>query len=390
MVAELVIDRTMLEQIRANLAAQLGSQDEHVSSLEEAVSGIPRRTTERQDEIMKARLLPIGNVFSRFPRMLRDLSQKAGKQIDFRMSGGETELDRSVLEYIADPLIHILRNAVDHGIEAPADRTAAGKPVMGTVDLSARHEENHIVIDVTDDGRGIDPVKVKAAALRKGIITEEAATRMSDREALELIFASGTSTAEKVTDVSGRGVGRDIGKTNIERLNGSVEIRSKVGVGPTMRVRLPLTLAIIQALMIASRDRVFAVPLTAVEETERRPRKDISTVQGRATIVVRDRVIPLLDLSGSLKYNSDRGRPPEDGEDQIYIVIVSVGERSAGLVVDRLIGEQEVVIKSLGKFIGEVRGISGATILGDGTVALIADVGAILELAIESVQGAAV
>lgn len=390
MVAELVIDRTMLEQIRANLAQHLGGQDENVASLEEAVSGMRRRTTELQDEIMKARLLPIGNVFSRFPRMLRDLAQKAGKKVDFQVSGGETELDRSVLDFIADPLIHILRNSVDHGIEKPEDRVAAGKPETGSVDLSARHEENHIVIDVVDDGRGIDPERVKAAAVKRGLLSEDAASRMSRKEALELIFAPGTSTAEKITDVSGRGVGMDIVRTNIERLNGSVDIHSEIGVGTTMRIRLPLTLAIIQALMVQSRGRYFAIPLSAVEETERRSISTVSTVQGRQTIVVRDRVIPLLSLAGSLRYNSDADRSNRDDSDMIYVVVVSVGERLAGLVVDRLIGEQEVVIKSLGKFIGEIRGISGATILGDGTVALISDAGAMLEMVIEDVQGVAV
>ncbi len=390
MVAELVIDRTMLEQIRANLAMRLGGQDEHVASLEEAVSGIRRRTTELQDEIMKARLLPIGNVFSRFPRMLRDLAQKAGKKVDFQVSGGETELDRSVLDFIADPLIHILRNSVDHGIETPEDRIDAGKPETGTVDLSARHEENHIVIDVVDDGRGIDPERVKAAAIKRGLLTEEAASRLNRREALELIFAPGTSTAEKITDVSGRGVGMDIVRTNIEKLNGSVDIHSEIGVGTTMRIRLPLTLAIIQALMVQSRGQFFAIPLSAVVETERRNLSTVSTVQGRQTIVVRERVIPLLSLAGSLRYVSDVGAKDQDENGMIYVVVVSVGERIAGLVVDRLIGEQEVVIKSLGKFIGEIRGISGATILGEGTVAQISDVGALLEMVVEDVQAAAV
>ncbi|MBD3177431.1 MAG: chemotaxis protein CheA [Armatimonadia bacterium] len=383
-VAELVIDRTMLEQIRASLAQQRGTQDDIVARLEESVSGIRRRTTELQEEIMKARLLPIANVFNRFPRMVRDLAKKAGKEIDFQVSGGETELDRSVLEFIADPLIHILRNAVDHGIEPPDVREEAGKPRKGAVDLNARHEENHIVIEVTDDGRGIDPEKVKAAAIRRGQLTEEVAARMSRREVYDLIFAPGTSTADQITDVSGRGVGMDIVKTNIERLNGQIDIQSQVGVGTTMAVRLPLTLAIIQALMVSSRQRIYAIPLSAVEETERRPRSDVDTVRGRETITVRDKVIPLIDLSGALSYS--REVPPPEESDQLYIVVVSVGEKLAGLIVDRLVGEQEVVIKSLGKFIGEIHGISGATILGDGTVALIVDVGALLNRVVDEIQ----
>jgi two-component system chemotaxis sensor kinase CheA len=383
-VAELVIDRTMLEQIRASLAQQRGAQDDIVARLEESVSGIRRRTTELQEEIMKARLLPIANVFNRFPRMVRDLAKKAGKEIDFQISGGETELDRSVLEFIADPLIHILRNAVDHGIEPPDVREEAGKPRKGAVDLNARHEENHIVIEVTDDGRGIDPEKVKAAAIRRGQLTEEVAARMSRREVYDLIFAPGTSTADQITDVSGRGVGMDIVKTNIERLNGQIDIQSQVGVGTTMAVRLPLTLAIIQALMVSSRQRIYAIPLSAVEETERRPRSEVDTVRGRATITVRDKVIPLIDLSGALSYS--REVPPPEDTDQLYIVVVSVGEKLAGLIVDRLVGEQEVVIKSLGKFIGEIHGISGATILGDGTVALIVDVGALLNRVVDEIQ----
>jgi two-component system chemotaxis sensor kinase CheA len=383
-VAELVIDRTMLEQIRASLAQQRGAQDDIVARLEESVSGIRRRTTELQEEIMKARLLPIANVFNRFPRMVRDLAKKAGKEIDFQISGGETELDRSVLEFIADPLIHILRNAVDHGIEPPDVREEAGKPRKGAVDLNARHEENHIVIEVTDDGRGIDPEKVKAAAIRRGQLTEEVAARMSRREVYDLIFAPGTSTADQITDVSGRGVGMDIVKTNIERLNGQIDIQSQVGVGTTMAVRLPLTLAIIQALMVSSRQRIYAIPLSAVEETERRPRSEVDTVRGRATITVRDKVIPLIDLSGALSYS--REVPPPEDTDQLYIVVVSVGEKLAGLIVDRLVGEQEVVIKSLGKFIGEIHGISGATILGDGTEALIVDVGALLNRVVDEIQ----
>jgi len=380
LVAELVIDRTVLEQVLVDVNAQSGKQSDVASSLEEAVTRIGRRTSDLQDEIMKARMQPVDTVFSRFPRMLRDLAHKAEKRIDFQIVGGETELDRSVLEVIGDPLIHMLRNSVDHGIERPEDRKAAGKPEVGSIVLSARHEENYIVIQVDDDGKGIDPVRVRQLAVERGLMSREAAERMSDREAVDLIWAPGFSTAEKVSDVSGRGVGMDIVRNNVERLNGRIDVQSIVGQGTSMSVRLPLTLAIIQSLLVRAQGRVYALGLTCVQETERRQVSEIQTIQGAETVVLRGRVLPLIRFDWCYHYT----RPaPSTGarNGRIFIVVVRVGEREAGIVVDELIGEQEIVIKSLGGFIGDVRGVSGATILGDGTVALIVDAAALLDKA---------
>ncbi len=380
LVAELVIDRTVLEQVLLDLTAQSGKQSDVASSLEEAVTRIGRRTSDLQDEIMKARMQPVDTVFSRFPRMLRDLAHKAGKRIDFQIVGGETELDRSVLEVIGDPLIHMLRNSVDHGIELPEERKAAGKPEVGSIVLSARHEENYIVIQVDDDGRGIDPARVRQRAVERGLLSREAADRMSDREAMDLIWAPGFSTAEKVSDVSGRGVGMDIVRNNVERLNGRIDVQSIVGQGTSMSVRLPLTLAIIQALLVRAQGRVYALGLTCVQETERRQLSEIQTIQGAETVVLRGRVLPLIRFDWCYHYT--RPAPATGARNgRIFIVVVRVGEREAGIVVDELIGEQEIVIKSLGSFIGDVRGVSGATILGDGTVALIVDAAALLDKA---------
>ena len=384
LVSELVIDRTVLEQVRTDLASRLGRQGEVASDLEDVATRIARRTTGLQDEVMKARMQPVDTVFSRFPRMVRDLAQRAGKRIDFQVQGGGTELDRSVIEVISDPLIHALRNAVDHGVESPEERVAAGKPETGSIVLAARHEGSYIVIEIRDDGEGIDPERVKRVAVSRRVITQEQADRMSDRETIELVFASGFSTAKEVTDVSGRGVGMDIVRTNIERINGRVDIQSVVGRGTVTSIRLPLTLAIIQALLVRAGGRTYALPLVSVQETERRARTDIQTNQGGETVVSRDRVLPLIRFSSALRFNRWQA---ESDEDRLFIVVVAVGDREAGIVVDHLIGEQEIVIKPLGSFIGDVRGISGATILGDGTVALICDVGALLGKVVDGKRG---
>ncbi|HEX3032340.1 MAG TPA: chemotaxis protein CheA, partial [Bacillota bacterium] len=369
LVGELVIDKTRLAQIVGSLETKV-ENNEYSEDLARTSIHIGRVTTMLQEEIMKARMIPVESLFTKFPRMMRDLSQKAGKEIEFIMEGQETELDRSIIEEIGDPLIHLLRNAVDHAVEPPDERKTVGKSPTGHVILSARHEENHIIISVADDGRGIDPEKIKASAIRKGLVTEEAARRLSETEAVNLIFASGFSTAAKVTDVSGRGVGMDVVRNNLEKVNGSVEIQTKVGVGTTFLIKLPLTLAIIRALMVSVDRRVYSIPLTSVTETIRITSDQIQDVNKREVIVVRGRVLPLLRVKELFNHQQEgMGNP-----DKICVVVVNLGGQEMGMVVDSLIGEQEVVIKSLGKFIGDVQGIAGATILGDGSVALIVDV----------------
>jgi len=369
-VGELVIERTRLQQVLSRLETEREG-DELSQVMSSALAQIGRLTGSLQEEIQRARMLPVDNLFRKFPRMMRDLAQRAGKEIHFVMKGEETELDRSVIEEIGDPLMHLLRNAVDHGIETPEERIAAGKPRAGTVTLEAFHEENHIIISVRDDGRGVDPEKVRASAVRKGLLSEEAARRMPDAEAINLIWMPGFSTAERVSDISGRGVGLDVVQKNIEKINGSVEIRSTRGQGTEFRVKLPLTLAIIRALQVELLGTIYCIPLGSVVETDRIPTTEIRTVRQREVIVKRGQVIPLLRLADVFGL----ARPEGDEEpEEIFVVIVAVMGRQVGLVVDSLIGEGDVVIKPLGRFIGEIPGISGATIMGDGDVAIILDV----------------
>lgn len=367
LVGELVIDRTRLVELASRLSGAAADGDV-LDNFAETAQRLGRIADELQDQIMKSRMLPIENVFNRFPRMVRDLAQRAGKDIEFIIEGKETELDRSVIEEIGDPLIHLLRNAIDHGVETPDDRAAAGKPRTGRVHLSASHEENYIVIRVRDDGRGIDPSAIGAAAVRKGVLTQELADRLTVAEACDLIFSPGFSTAAEVTDVSGRGVGMDIVKTNIERLNGSLEVRSEPGNGAEFIVKLPLTLAIIQALLVKIGEETYAIPIAAVTETLRLDASSTSWVLGRESIQLRGTILPLLELR--------RAYDCTDGEREAspFVVAVKLGERQLGFVVDELVGEREIVIKSLGRALGEIQGISGATILGNGRVALIVDV----------------
>jgi len=311
------------------------------------------------------------------PRMVRDLAQKTHKEINFQMFGGETELDRSVLEVLGDPLIHLLRNSVDHGIEPPDERVAAGKPIAGIVKLAARHEENHIVIEIIDDGRGIDPARVKGAAVKKGTIQQAQADAMTDRDAMMLIFASGFSTAATLSDISGRGVGMDIVKSNIEKLGGRILVDSKVGEGTKFTIHLPLTLAIVRALLVSAGGGTYVLPLSSVEEMLRLGTNSGElkrhTIGGQANIVLRGHTVPLANLADVLC-----GDPMATSVDRIsekaYVVIIGFGEKRVGLCVDKLGGEQEVVIKSLGTLLGDVTGLAGATILGDGRVALIIDI----------------
>lgn len=369
LVGELVIDRTRIAQIGTVLAAKY-DDDTHVESLAEIVGHISRITSDLQDQIMKARMLPIETVFNRFPRMMRDLAHKIGKDIRFETFGGETELDRSVIEVIGDPLIHILRNSADHGVEMPEDRVKAGKPAQGLVTISARHEENHIVIEIVDDGKGIDSSRIRDKAVKQGLLSKEAAERLSEKEALQLIFHSGLSTAEQVTDVSGRGVGMDIVRSNIQKLGGIIDLETVIGEGTKFQLRLPLTLAIIRGLLVKVDGTVYVVPLGSVIETLLLDESQVQQVHKREVIVLRGMTTPLIRLDklfGAVN-TSDQTRDPA------YVVIVGIAEQRIGLVVSSLVGEQEVVIKSLSPICGETRGVSGATILGNGNVALILDV----------------
>lgn len=372
LVGELVIDRTRVAQLGREFEARF-QHDDMVDSLLETAAHIGRITDELQEHIMKARMLPIEQVFNRFPRMVRDLAQKFGKEVRLVMEGQETELDRSVIEMISDPLIHMLRNSVDHGIEPPEEREALGKPRQGTIRLSAQHEENYILIEIEDDGKGMDPAHLREVAVRKGILARDAAERLSDREALSLIFAPGFSTAEQVTEVSGRGVGMDIVRSNIQRVGGIVEVDSTPGKGTRFSIRLPLTLAIIRALLVRVASEVYAIPLSSVLETLKIQPDAVQFVGGHPVIVLRGRTLPLVNLQAHF-YAGSFGASSCRNEEPMFVVVVGLGERQLGLVVNHLIGEQEIVIKSLSPHLGQIGGVSGATILGDGRIALILEV----------------
>lgn len=371
LVGELVIDRTRLERFVEVFQGRYGTND-LVEVLNEISTHLGQLTNHLQEEIMKARMLPIAQVFNRFPRMVRDLAHKLGKEINFTVEGKETELDRNVIEVISDPLIHLLRNAVDHGIERPEERVAAGKPKAGNILLKAYHQENHIVIIAEDDGRGMDVNKIRRKAVDRGLIDEEAAARLSDGEILNYVFLPGFSLSKEVTDLSGRGVGLDVVKKNIEQINGFLEMSSVLGQGTKFTIKLPLTLAIIRALMVSITGQVYAFPLANVMETMNVFRTDVKKVRNTEVIAVRGKVLPLICLAELFN-----GQKPKSH--RLSVVVVGIGKRRVGVIVDRLLREQEIVIKSLGNYLGRTPGISGATILGDGEVALIIDVRALIE-----------
>ncbi|HHY47661.1 MAG TPA: chemotaxis protein CheA [Firmicutes bacterium] len=376
LVGELVIDRTRLSQIVQNLGQHHGLE-EVAEEIGRTGGHIGQITAQLQEYIMKARMVPLDSIFKKFPRMVRDLAMKSGKRVEFIIQGEETELDRSVIQEIGDPLIHLLRNAVDHGIEPPEERERLGKPPSGTIKLLACHREGRIVITVADDGRGIDPEEVKEAALRRGIIAADMAEHLSSRDAVELIFASGLSTSNQVTEISGRGVGMDVVKRNIERVSGTIEVETQPGKGTEFHITLPLTLAILRALLVVVSDITYAIPLSSIREIVHVSRDEVKTVRGGEVMMLRDAVLPLFRLQDIF----DVGRSRQDGAPDKarsrqgdFVVIVETGQRRIGLAVDSLIGEREVVLKSLSKVLGDVTGIAGATILGDGSVALIVDV----------------
>lgn len=372
LVGELVIDRTRIAQIGNDLASR--HSDQVIDEMLEAVGHIARITSDLQDQLMKARMLPIETVFNRFPRVVRDLAQKLGKDVRLDLVGGDTELDRSVIEVIGDPLLHIIRNSVDHGIEGAELRAQRGKSAQGHVKVTARHQENHIVIEIEDDGGGIDVERVRAKAISSGLIETAAAAKLSEREVLQFIFHSGLSTAAQVSEVSGRGVGMDIVRSNIQKLGGLIDLETRLGEGTKFTLRLPLTLAIIRGLLVQVKQQSYVLPLTSVVETLLVSPNQIQRVNQREVIVIRGQTTPLVRMNESMRLDTPASRVPQD----LYVVIVGLAEQRIGLVVDRLIGEQEVVIKSLSRFCGDVQGINGATILGDGNVALIVDVNGVV------------
>lgn len=367
-VSELIIAKNSLVSISSNESGEYQNQSFH-----EQIEYLERITTNLHESVMKVRMVPIESVVNKFPRMIRDLSRKLGKKMELYMTGEDTELDRTVVDQIGDPLQHLLRNSADHGLEDNATRVERGKPEVGSIFLKAFQEGNNVIIEVGDDGNGIDVAAVRDKAVERGVITAEQAENMSQKEIINLLFLQSFSMAKKITDISGRGVGLDVVKSNIEALGGDVEVRTQLGEGTTFIVRLPLTLAIIQALMVEIRDEKYAIALGSISNIESIPVNEIKYVQAQEVIHLRGAVIPLIRLDQVLDMEEKQEEP-----ENLTVVIVKKGDSLAGLVVDNLIGQQEIVIKSLGKYINNNKIISGATILGDGEVALILDVNTLM------------
>ncbi|GAA9168317.1 chemotaxis histidine kinase/response regulator CheAY2 [Helicobacter pylori] len=375
LIGELVLGKNRLIRIYGDVEERYDGE-KFLEELNQVVSSISAVTTDLQLAVMKTRMQPVGKVFNKFPRMVRDLSRELGKSIELIIEGEETELDKSIVEEIGDPLIHIIRNSCDHGIEPLEERRRLNKPETGKVQLSAHNEGNHIVIKISDDGKGLDPVMLKEKAIEKGVISERDAEGMSDKEAFNLIFKPGFSTAKVVSNVSGRGVGMDVVKTNIEKLNGIIEIDSEVGVGTTQKLKIPLTLAIIQALLVGVQEEYYAIPLSSVLETVRISQDEIYTVDGKSVLRLRDEVLSLVRLSDIFKVDAIL-----ESNSDVYVVIIGLADQKIGVIVDYLIGQEEVVIKSLGYYLKNTRGIAGATVRGDGKITLIVDVGAMMDMA---------
>ena len=367
-VSELIIAKNSLVSISSNESGEYQNQSFH-----EQIEYLERITTNLHESVMKVRMVPIESVVNKFPRMIRDLSRKLGKKMELYMTGEDTELDRTVVDQIGDPLQHLLRNSADHGLEDNATRVERGKPEVGSIFLKAFQEGNNVIIEVGDDGNGIDVAAVRDKAVERGVITAEQAENMSQKEIINILFLPSFSMAKKITDISGRGVGLDVVKSNIEALGGDVEVRTQLGEGTSFIVRLPLTLAIIQALMVEIRDEKYAIALGSISNIESIPVNEIKYVQAQEVIHLRGAVIPLIRLDQVLDMEEKQEEP-----ENLTVVIVKKGDSLAGLVVDNLIGQQEIVIKSLGKYINNNKIISGATILGDGEVALILDVNTLM------------
>lgn len=364
LVGELVISRSRLESIGATLRSR---------ELEEVIEQVGRLTIDLRDSVMKSRMLPVETVFSRFPRLVRDLAKELNKEIELEIRGGETELDRTVIDEIGDPLVHIIRNAVDHGLETGDERERVGKPRQGKVTLEARQEGNSVVITVSDDGKGFNLQKVKEKAVKNGVVTPEALAEMREDQILELTFLPGFSTAEKVTDVSGRGVGMDVVKNKVNSLGGVVSISSTYGEGSAISIRLPLTLAIIQTLIVQLGNEIYALPSSYIEQITSLNRSEIKHIREQEVFMLRGEVVPLIRLQEILDTPGAKNYEIEE----LDVVVLNVGERLIGCIVDSLLRQQDVVIKSLGGYLGSIKGIAGATILGDGRVALILDLRAV-------------
>ncbi|HXC93500.1 MAG TPA: chemotaxis protein CheA [Geobacteraceae bacterium] len=373
LVGELVIHRTALNALEKRLKEKV-SDRELLDSFNETSLLIGKSSTDLREAIMKARMLPIKSVFQRFQRLVRDHCHKSGKEISLRFEGEETELDKTVIDEIGEPLLHLIRNAADHGIESPAERRNTGKSPAGTITLKASHESNHIVISVEDDGKGMDPDKIRDSAVAKGLIGIEEAEALSTQEVLQLLFLPGFSTSTEVTETSGRGIGLDVVKKIVTSLNGMIDISGTVDIGSRFTIKLPLTLAIITALMVEVSGETLAIPLSGVLESIRINGDEIHDVGEIEVVNLRDRLLPIHRLDRFFWQKSNAGRDHE------YIVVVGSGEKRAGLVVDRLIGQQEIVIKALDDYLGELPGISGGTVLGDGSISMIVDISSILSI----------
>ena len=377
LVGELVLSKNRLLTIYNDVEERYDGE-QFLEELNQVVSSLSLVTTDVQLAVMKTRMQPVAKVFNKFPRVVRDIGRDLNKQIDLIISGEETELDKSIVEEIGDPLTHIIRNSCDHGIEDPATRKAAGKPEKGTIELKAYNEGNHIVIEIIDDGKGIDAEAIRIKAVERGLISENEADTMSNKEIYSIIFRPGFSMAAKVTNISGRGVGMDVVKTNVEKLHGVIDIDSEIGKGTTLKLKIPLTLAIIQSLLVGTQEEIYAIPLANVNETVRVPVDNIYTIEGKNVLRLRDEVLSLVRLSDlfGVKQVLESG-------DQTYVVVISVAETKLGIIVDNLIGQEEIVIKSLGSYLANIDGIAGGTIRGDGRVTLIVDVGVIMDMAKE-------
>ncbi len=364
LMGELVINKVRLEQI---------GQTHRMSDLMETLEQMDRVTGDLQNIVMKVRMVPVSAVFNRFPRMVRDVSKELGKEINLTIEGEETELDRTVIDEIGDPIMHLLRNSLDHGVESPDAREAKGKPRVGEVGLIARHEGNNVVIMITDDGAGIDASKIRRKAVEKGMITQDEADRLDDADAVRLIFLPGFSTAEQITDISGRGVGMDVVRSKIEALSGHVDVETHIDEGSVFKIKLPLTLAIIQAMLVRVQEEMYAIPLTSIDSTVNIEPTDIQTIQNKEVIVLRGEIIPIVRMEEALQV------PHVKDSEELFVVVVHAGEAKAGIVVDNLIGQQEIVIKTLGSLFAGLKLFGGATVLGDGRVALILDVATMIQ-----------
>lgn len=375
LIGELVLGKNRLISIYDDVEERYDGE-QFLEELNQVVSAVSVVTTDLQLAVMKTRMLPVGKVFNKFPRMVRDLARDMNKSIDLIISGEETELDKSIVEEIGDPLVHIIRNSCDHGIESPEDRIANDKSETGKIELKAYNEGNHIVVEIADDGKGLDPNVLKQKALEKGLLNEREAETMTDKEAYSLIFKAGFSTAKVVTNVSGRGVGMDVVKTNIEKLNGMIDIESEMGKGTILKLKIPLTLAIIQALLVGVQEEYYAIPLSSVLETVRITQDEVYMVEGKSVLRLRDEILTLVRLSDIFKIDTVLKNTNE-----FYVVVIGLAENKIGIIVDYLVGQEEVVIKSLGYYLKNTEGIAGATVRGDGKITLIVDVASMMQMA---------